>query len=62
MLLVTCRLGEVINIGDDISIVIIEAESNRCQLGVHAPKTVKIMREELVERDAIIDRLEERHG
>ena len=62
MRLVTCSLGEAINIGDDISIVIVDAESNRCQLGVDAPKTVKVMREELAERDAIIDRLEDRHG
>tara|TARA_R110000764_G_scaffold2641_5_gene11484 strand:- start:18026 stop:18214 length:189 start_codon:yes stop_codon:yes gene_type:complete len=62
MLLLTCRLGEAINIGDDISIVIVDAESNRCQLGVDAPKTIKVMRGELVESDAMIERLEQRHA
>jgi carbon storage regulator len=47
MSILTRRLGETILIGDDIGVTITAIDSNQVRVGIHAPKDVKILREEL---------------
>lgn len=47
MLVLSRRVGERIVIGDDINITILGVQGHRIRLGIHAPKGVPILREEL---------------
>ena len=47
MLVLTRRLGESITIGEDIRIIIVDVEGSQVKVGIDAPKTIKIYREEL---------------
>jgi len=50
MLLLTRKLGENIRIGDDVKITIVEVKGNHVKLGIDAPPSVKVHREEISER------------
>ncbi len=50
MLVLTRKLGEKIQIGDDISILIMEVKGKQVRLGIEAPSTVKIHREEIYQK------------
>lgn len=50
MLILTRRVGEVLVIGDDIRIVITAINGTQVRIGIEAPKEVKVLREELLER------------
>jgi carbon storage regulator len=43
-------LGENIRIGDDVKITIVEVKGNHVKLGIDAPPSVKVHREEIYER------------
>ncbi len=47
MLILTRKLGEVIAVGDDIKIVILDIKGKHVRIGVEAPSQTKIYREEL---------------
>lgn len=47
MLILTRRVGETFVIGDNISITVVGKKGNHIQIGIKAPKTVPILREEL---------------
>ncbi len=47
MLILTRRLGESIMIGDDIQIVVLGIRGNQIRLGVRAPKSTSVHREEI---------------
>jgi carbon storage regulator len=47
MLILSRKVNEKIMIGDDISISIIEIRGDQVRLGVDAPKTVKVFRQEV---------------
>jgi carbon storage regulator len=49
MLLITRRAGERIVLGDDIIIEVIEVSGSQVRVGVHAPRSVPIYREEIWE-------------
>ncbi len=49
MLVLTRQKNESIILGDDIRITIIDIEGDRVRVGIEAPKTLKIMRAELLE-------------
>jgi len=49
MLVISRKIGEKIKIGDEIEIFIISIEKNQVKLGIEAPKTVTILRSELIE-------------
>jgi len=53
MLVLTRKVGESINIGDDIKITIINIDSGQVRLGIEAPKNVIVHREEIYNK--IID-------
>ena len=50
MLLLTRKLGENIRIGDDVKITIVEVKGTHVKLGIEAPPSVKVHREEIYER------------
>ena len=46
MLILSLREGESVRIGDDISIAVLKVKGNQVRLGVSAPKSVPVHREE----------------
>ena len=50
MLILTRKLGEKINIGDDITVTLVEIKGTQVKLGIEAPKTIEIHRQEVYER------------
>jgi len=50
MLVLTRKSGESINIGDDITITIVEIKGNSIRLGINAPAKLRIYRKELYEK------------
>jgi carbon storage regulator len=47
MLILTRKLGEVIVVGDDIKIVIVDIKGSHVRIGIEAPRQTKVYREEL---------------
>lgn len=47
MLILTRKSGEVIRIGDQIAVRVLEVRGNQVRLGVDAPADVRIYREEI---------------
>jgi carbon storage regulator len=47
MLILTRKVGEVIRIGDTITIRVLEVRGSQVRLGVDAPPDVRIFREEV---------------
>jgi len=47
MLILTRKSGEVIAIGDDVKIIILDIKGRQVSIGVEAPSHTKIYREEL---------------
>ncbi len=50
MLILTRKLGERIAIGDDISVTLLEVKGAQVKLGIEAPKSISIHRQEIYER------------
>ena len=50
MLILTRKLGERITIGDDITICLLEIKGSQVKLGIEAPKSISIHRQEIYER------------
>lgn len=50
MLVLTRKVGEKIQIGDDISITIMEVKGKQVRVGIEAPAQVKVHREEIYQR------------
>jgi carbon storage regulator CsrA len=50
VLILTRRVGEAVMIGDDITITVLRVKGNQVRLGVDAPKTVSVQREEILKK------------
>lgn len=47
MLVLTRKIGEKVMIGDEVTVTILGLFGNHVRLGINAPKTVEIHREEI---------------
>jgi carbon storage regulator len=50
VLILTRKVGETLMIGDEVSITVLRVKGNQVRLGVNAPKTVSVQREEIYQR------------
>jgi carbon storage regulator len=50
MLILTRRVSESVKIGDDVSVTILGVKGRQVRLGVSAPKSIPVHREEIYQR------------
>ena len=50
MLILTRRVGETVMIGNEVTVTVLGVKGNQVRVGVNAPKTVSVHREEIYER------------
>jgi carbon storage regulator len=50
MLILTRRVGEILMIGDDVTVTVLGVKGNQVRLGVNAPKDIPVHREEIFDR------------
>jgi carbon storage regulator len=51
MLVLSRKTGESIVVGSDIHVRVIDITGNRVKLGIEAPRSLRVLRSELVEED-----------
>jgi carbon storage regulator len=50
MLILTRRVSETIMIGNDVTVTVLGVKGNQVRIGVNAPRTTAVHREEIYER------------
>ena len=50
MLILTRRVGEAVKIGDEVTVTILGVKGSQVRIGIDAPKTVSVHREEIFDR------------
>lgn len=47
MLILTRRIGETLNIGDEISVTVLNVSGNQVKIGIDAPRNIAVHRSEI---------------
>lgn len=50
MLILTRRVGETVHIGDEVTITVLALKGTQVRVGINAPKSVAVHREEIYQR------------
>ncbi|HSV90939.1 MAG TPA: carbon storage regulator CsrA [Nitrospiraceae bacterium] len=50
MLILTRRIGETVMIGDEVTITVLRVKGSQVRVGINAPKSVAVHREEVYDR------------
>jgi carbon storage regulator len=50
MLILARRVGETLMIGDVVTVTVLDVKGNQVRVGINAPKTIAVHREEIYER------------
>ncbi|NRA24125.1 MAG: carbon storage regulator CsrA, partial [Oleispira sp.] len=50
MLILTRRVNETLMIGDEVTVTVLGVKGNQVRIGVDAPKSVEVHREEIYQR------------
>lgn len=50
MLILTRRVGETVMIGDEVTVTVLGVKGNQVRLGVNAPRSVAVHRQEIYDR------------
>nr|ALS91017.1 global regulator protein family [uncultured bacterium] len=50
MLILTRRTGETVMIGNEVTLTVLGVKGNQVRIGINAPKSVPVHREEIYER------------
>jgi len=50
MLILTRRVSEVLMIGDNVTVTVLGVKGNQVRIGINAPKSVPVHRQEIYER------------
>ena len=51
MLILTRRIGDTLNIGDDVQVTVLSINGNQVRVGINAPREVNVLREEVLIRN-----------
>ena len=51
MLVITRQPGDSFTIGDDVKVIILEVSGDKIKVGIEAPKSVRIMRSEVMDTE-----------
>lgn len=49
-MILTRRAGETVMIGDDVTVTILGVKNNQIRVGINAPKSIAVHREEIYDR------------
>ena len=62
MLILTRRINETLNIGDDVQVTVLGIKGNQVRIGINAPRDVPVHREEIYQRIKREERMNEGGG